>query len=162
MMRIFYINYVLVAIGIITSKITFLILILTYISLGYTTNTEMLFYVLSLFHQLTHALSIMLPMNMGRIAQFRASFIRLNKVLQSEVLKTIDTGESKGDGSIEAKGAAFGIKDKEIVSEITFRIDKPSLTVVSGVVGSGKSSLLKVILQDYPITSGKHTYICHK
>nr|CAI5851682.1 unnamed protein product [Callosobruchus analis] len=154
MMRIFYVNYVLVTIGIITSKITFLVLILSYIWMGNTTSTEMIFYVLSLFQQLTTALGVMLPVNMGKVAQFRAAFIRLNKVLQAEELEKIQEEKFTGDPHIEAKAANVKIDGKEVLKDITFDI-KFGLTIVSGLVGAGKSSLLKFILRDYPMTSGK-------
>ncbi|CAH1982549.1 unnamed protein product [Acanthoscelides obtectus] len=154
MMRIFYVDYVLVTIGVITSKITFLILILSYIWMGNTTSTEMIFYVLSLFQQLTTALGIMLPISMGKLAMFRAAFIRLNKMLQAEELEKFDDEKCTGNAQIEAKAATVKIEGKEVLKDITFEMN-PGLTIISGLVGAGKSSLLKLILRDYPMTNGK-------
>lgn len=154
MMRVYFINMVLIAIGLITSKITFLILILSYIWLGFQTNTELIFYVLSLFHQLTMALSVMIPINMAKAAAFHAAFIRLNKVLQAEELRKMDN-EYPEKPSIEIKGASVKIGETIILKEISLQISNSTLVVVTGPVGSGKSALLKLILQDYPLLDGK-------
>lgn len=154
MMRAFYIHIVIACIGILTSKVTFLILILSYIWMGYTTNTELIFYVLSIFHQLTLSFGIYIPINISKVAEFRAAFIRLNKLLQSGEIQQHEENLS-GKPSIYLKDVTVHIKEKEILSSVNLKVTDPSLTLVTGAVGSGKSSLLKAILQDYPRSKGK-------
>lgn len=152
-MRASYIHIVIICIGILTTNVTFLILILTYIWMGYTTNTELIFYVLSIFHQLTVSFGIHIPLNISNVAQFRAAFIRLNKLLQAGEIQLVEENLS-GKPSVRLNDVTVHIRDKEILSSINLKITDPSLTLVTGAVGSGKSSLLKVILQDYPTTKG--------
>ncbi|KAJ8925147.1 hypothetical protein NQ315_001332 [Exocentrus adspersus] len=152
MMRAFYIHFVIVAIGVLTSKVTFLLLILSYIWLGYTTNTELIFYVLSIFHQLQVSFGIIIPMNLSKIADFRAAFIRLDKMLQAGEIEAVE--ENLGNPSIYLKDVSVHIRDKEILKDVSLKVTTSSLILVTGAVGSGKSSLLKAILQDYPKSKG--------
>lgn len=46
------------------------------------------------------------------------------------------------------------VKDQEILKNISTELH-PGLTVVTGPLGCGKSSLLKLFLNDFPITEGK-------
>lgn len=156
MMRAFYIHIVIVCIGVLSSKVTFLVLILSYIWMGYTTNTEMIFYVLSIFHQLTISFGVHIPINISKVAEFRAAFIRLNKLLQTGEIRQAGDNLS-GKPSIRLNDVTVHIKDKEILSFVNLKITDPTLTLVTGAVGSGKSSLLKVILQDYPSSKGNRS-----
>lgn len=138
----------------IVSKATFLVFIFLYIWLGYSTNTELIFYVLNLFNQLNRQFGFALPLNFSRIAQLYASLSRINKVLKAEeVNKTLD--DNAENPMVALKSVSFRLANKDILKNISMNIPKPGLTVVSGTVGSGKSSLLKIILQDYPVSEGE-------
>lgn len=148
--KVFFVNFVIVTLGLVISKITFLILIISYIWLGHETNTELIFYILSLFHQLTRAISITLPRNFSRTAQFWASFLRLNKILRAdEVEKTVTEYTEKP--SVMLRGISLTINNRKILDRISLSVNQPGLTVVTGPVGSGKSSLLKVMLNEFHI-----------
>lgn len=122
--------------------------------MGYKTNTEMIFYVLQLFNQLTSSFGMVLPGNFSRTAQFIASVVRLDKILHAEELVSVEL-EKVEKPSILLKDVTLEIRDKEILKGMTLYIPIPGLTIITGPVGSGKSSLMKVILQDYqPIKSG--------
>lgn len=154
-MKVFFINTINTTLGMLVSKTTFLVLILVYIWLGYKTNTELIYYVLNLFNTLNMQFGFSLPINFSRTAQLYASFQRLNKVLQcDELKKSTDTATEKSVVSIE--NMTFRLGNKTILNGISMNVNYPGLTVVTGPVGSGKSSLLKIILQDYqPISEGK-------
>lgn len=96
-----------------------------------------------------------LPGNFSRAAQLYASIIRLNMVLQAEELKKTDE-ETTEKPSVLLKDASFSLSKKDILKGISLNVTKNGLTVVTGPVGSGKSSLLKVILQDFhPVSEGE-------
>lgn len=155
MVNVFFVNIINTTIGLFVSKGTFLVLILSYIWMGYETSTELIFYVLSLFHQLNMQFGLSLPINFSKTAQLYASLIRLNKVLQAEELKKSDD-ETTEKPLILLKEVSFRLSNKDILEGVSINISNSGLTVVTGPVGSGKSSLLKVILQDYnPVSKGK-------
>ncbi|KAJ8965823.1 hypothetical protein NQ314_003890 [Rhamnusium bicolor] len=150
----FYLKIFLVVIGILCSRVGFYILVMSYVWMGYSTNTELVFYILSVFKDLRHTLGIIIPYGMGRAAELYSALVRINKVIQAEELPPkVGTDEPTLKPLIELKEATVHINDYIVLKNISFRTDS-GLTLVTGTVGSGKSSLLKTILQDYPLTSG--------
>lgn len=142
--------------GMMTSKITFMVLILCYIWMGYETNTELIYYVSSLFSQLNMQFGVAVPNAFVRIAQIIVSIQRLNKVLQADELERPED-ESTEKPIVLMKDVGFKLGNKDILSGITMNIFNPGLTVVTGPVGAGKSSLLRVILKDYyPVSEGQY------
>ncbi|KAJ8978875.1 hypothetical protein NQ317_001204 [Molorchus minor] len=119
---------VVIAIGLLTSKLTFLIVILAYIRMGYTTNTELLFYVLTLFNELNGSFGIMIPYYICKIAEFKASFIRLNTFLQNREAQAQEEPEDgNGKPSIELKDVGVKINDNEVLKEVNLHIKKPRI-----------------------------------
>lgn len=151
----FYLKIVIVAIGIMFSRFGFYALIISYIWLGYSTNTEMVFYMITLFKDLEYNLGTLIPWGMGEAATLYSSVERINRVLVAPELKSI-TGSFKEctDPFVEVQNVTVHIKDHEILKNVSCRTNS-KLTIITGNVGSGKSSLLNVMLQDYPLTSGK-------
>lgn len=150
----FYLKIILIMAGILSSRLGFYILIMSFLWMGYTTSTELVFYILSLFKDLRRTLGIVIPYGMGRAAELYSAVVRINKVIQAEELSPkLGTDEPTLKPLIELKEATVHIKEFEVLKNISFRTES-GLTLITGTVGSGKSSLLKAILQDYPLTSG--------
>lgn len=145
-----------VLVGIMFSRLGFYALVMSYIWMGEGSNTEMVFYIISMFKDLEYNLGVLIPWGMGQSAVLYASVMRINRVLVAEELKPITSGtfEKAPQPYIEVKNASVHISDHEILSDISFSTNS-GLTVITGTVGSGKSSLLKLMLQDYPLTSGQ-------
>lgn len=155
------INISIDVIGIVVSKVAFFVLIAVYISMGFKTNTEMIFYLLQLFNQLSKSFGNLLPENFSRIAQFSASVTRLDKVLHDGELQMFDNEEVEKP-NITLKNVHFELGKKTILDSVTLSISKPGLTVVTGCVGSGKTSLLKIFARDYqPATKGEKLDVIH-
>lgn len=154
-MAVFYLKVFLVLIGIMGSKITFPVLLISYVALGYATNTELVFYVMGLFKELKHSVGISIPFGLTRSAEFYASLTRVSKMLHIEE-SHIGSNNSlcKGKQKIEFKNVNVSVGKENILKNITFSITSPGLNVITGLVGCGKSSLLKAILRDYSITKG--------
>ncbi|VEN55199.1 unnamed protein product [Callosobruchus maculatus] len=151
----FYLRLLIVILGILFSKLGFYALIMSYSWLGYQTNAELVFFILAIFKDLRHCLGVGIPYGMGRAAELYSAIIRINRVLQGEELHPNYGNDHATDKPlIELKDATVHIKENEILRKISFRTDS-GLTLVTGTVGSGKSSLLKTMLQDYPLTCGQ-------
>lgn len=96
-----------------------------------------------------------LPANFTKSAQFYASVVRLNKVLQAEELVKFDN-EFSEKPAVFMKNVLFEMENRQILRNVSMSITYPGLNVVTGSVGSGKSSLLRIILKDYqPLKEGK-------
>lgn len=155
MLYTFYLKIVTVTVGIMFSRFGFYALIISYIWMGYSTDTEMIFYMITLFKDLEYNLGTLIPWGMAQAADLYASVVRINRVLVAEELQHIEgTYEKMSDPFVEMENSTVHINSHEILKDISFRAES-GLTVITGNVGSGKSSFLKAILQDYPLTSGK-------
>ncbi|XP_023311188.1 probable multidrug resistance-associated protein lethal(2)03659 [Anoplophora glabripennis] len=154
MLVVFYLRIVMVIGGILCSRVAFYILVVGYIWMGFVTNTELVFYILYIFKDLRHTLGIIIPFGMGRAAELYSAVVRINRVIKAEELPPKKgTDEPTLKPLIELKNGTVHINKHTVLKDVTFRTDS-GLTLVTGTVGSGKSSLLKTILQDYPLTSG--------
>ncbi|KAJ8927840.1 hypothetical protein NQ314_019642 [Rhamnusium bicolor] len=152
MMKTLYLKIVLIITSLLCSKIGFYALIITYIWLNNNASAEVIFYLMKCFGTLRHTISFSISIGMTRIAELSASLNRINKVLRAEEL--LETVEKPTDNpKIEMKEVKVAIKDKTILRNISVNIQN-GLTVVTGQLGCGKSSLMKVILKDYPIDEG--------
>nr|XP_023024510.1 probable multidrug resistance-associated protein lethal(2)03659 [Leptinotarsa decemlineata] len=154
MLRGFYLRTVLVLIGVLTSNLGFYILIIAYIWMGFSSDTTIVFYLLSNFHALRETLGVKIPYNIGKVAELMSAGTRVNRLIKADELHPHYFDYIPAyKPLVEMKEAKVHIGNKEILNIISLTADT-GLTIVTGSVGSGKSSLLKTILQDYPLTSG--------
>lgn len=150
----FILRSCLVILGTLFSKIGFYALIMSYMWFGNTLNAKTIFYIMTIFKELKNSLGIFIPYGIGRAAEFYSSVVRIDKVLRGEELRPkLSKDEPTSKPMVELKEAVVHIRDREILSGVSFKTES-GLTLVTGTVGSGKSSLLKALLQDYPLTSG--------
>lgn len=150
----FYLRICIVILGALFTKVGFYALVMSYLWFGNSLNAKKIFYIMSIFRELRHSLGILIPYGMGRFAEFYSSVVRIDKVLKAEELRPkMNSDEHISKPMIEVKDAVVHIRDTEILKGVSFKTDS-GLTLVTGTVGSGKSSLLKAMLQDYPLTSG--------
>lgn len=135
-------------VGVVVSKASFILLIMIYMWMGHNPSTELIYYILTLFNQFASNIGIVLPSNLSRASQFYASIVRLNSVFHEEEIKKFESQHVE-EPSISMRNVSLKYDDKEILSEVTMKACNPGLTVVTGSVGSGKSSILKVILHEF-------------
>ncbi|XP_057662641.1 probable multidrug resistance-associated protein lethal(2)03659 [Diorhabda carinulata] len=152
LLKMVFINFLIVIIGIFLSSLVFLALILSYIWLGNETNTELIFYVQSLFHEITMAMGIMIPLNMGRTAELVASLNRINAVFGCQEISKIE--RIYKEALIDINNVTVEVKDKKVLDDVSLKISKPGLHVITGVVGAGKSSIFKVIIGLHHLSEG--------
>lgn len=142
-----------------SSKLNFLALIVFYVYLGNTPDTETLFYILTIYQQISTSLSVNIPTNLSIAAQIHASIHRINTVLQAKEdykdEKFPLQNESCTEPFIYLKNVTVKINEETVLRNICMDLKKPSLIVITGPVGSGKSSLLKLLLKDYFPSQGK-------
>ncbi|CAG9825248.1 unnamed protein product [Phaedon cochleariae] len=153
---IFYLMFVMIAIGILFSKIGFYVLLMAYIWMGYSSDTSLVFYIMSVFKEMRHFLGELVPISIGSTCEFSASLTRIEQVLHAKELpKRVERVDTDNDSSIlQLNRATVRFGNEEILRNITLDV-KPGLTVITGPLACGKSSLLKVFLRDYPLTEGE-------
>ncbi|KAG5861526.1 hypothetical protein JTB14_030570 [Gonioctena quinquepunctata] len=139
-------------VSILIAKIAFYVLIISYIYMGYETDTTLLFYIWSCFKDLKRTFCIIVSTNLAIAGEFFAAISRINRLMKAEEYHF--ENEKIIKPVVELEHVMVHIGEKKILEDITFRVDS-GLTVITGEVGSGKSSLLKTILHDYPLSNGR-------
>lgn len=96
---------------------------------------------------------------MSIAAQIQASLKRINRFLQSDEDVSssdyIPMEKIQGNPFLLVNTATVKIKNEFIVKGICLNIYQKGLTIITGPVGSGKSSLLKLLLKDLVPCEGK-------
>ncbi|RZB38623.1 ABC membrane domain containing protein, partial [Asbolus verrucosus] len=159
MHSIFYLKFIVLQIGSLNAKIAFYLLIMTYTWLGNHITAEIVYFIESCFQILAHTMSVMFPLAISQSAELTASVKRIGNVLKAlEIQATPQNDDITIKPKVSLKGVSVSFKDKEILHSIDLNIEM-GLTLITGPVGSGKSFLLKTILQDYePSTGGIVTH----
>ncbi|EFA04139.1 probable multidrug resistance-associated protein lethal(2)03659 [Tribolium castaneum] len=150
----FYLKFIVLQIGNLSGKMTFYLLIMTYTWLDNHVTAEIVYFVESCLQIVTHTISILFPIGITQTAELSASIKRIGNVLKALEVQT----EQHEDHltikpKITLKDVSVNFKDKEILHSINLTLDM-GVTLITGPVGSGKSFLLKTILQDYEPSSG--------
>lgn len=123
--------------------------------LGNVITAEIVYYILSCFTILTHTLGILFPVAITNTAELYASVKRMGNVLKGlEIDPTVQITDNVIKPKIVLDNVTVDLKGKQILHNVNLNLDM-GLTLITGPVGSGKSFLLKTILQDYSLTSGK-------
>lgn len=85
-----YLKSMTFIIGIFSSKIGIYILMMTYIAFTEVPEAEVIFYVMRAYHDLKHAVGILIPVAFGKGAEIIAASQRVNRILNSEELDVED------------------------------------------------------------------------
>lgn len=153
MLRALYSKVLIICLGVLASRIGFYMLIMTYVWLGYTTDAQLVFYVLSLFNSLKYTVGSVIPAGVIRAADLVAAVRRINRILKAEEIQKTISNTNTSPPKLQLKNATVTIGKSLALQDVTLIINS-GLNLVTGSVGSGKSSLLKAFLQDYPLETG--------
>lgn len=154
LMRSMYLRSANFIIGMLTSKLGFYILIMTYLSVHRTIDAEIVFYVMKCYGDIKRSMAMLIPIGLSRGAELYASAYRINKILNSEELEENDNNDYDKPKIILSE-AGVSIKGNPILKNVSLKLKKPELTIVTGPLGCGKSSLLKLMMKDYLLCEGK-------
>ncbi|KAJ8948317.1 hypothetical protein NQ317_013654, partial [Molorchus minor] len=152
MIKTFYLKILMFLTTIIGSKVGFYSLLMTYVYLNNNATAETMFYVMNCFINLRHSVTHAIALGVQRAAELLASINRIDSVLKGEEL--VESPEKHiGNPKVYMKDVKLTIKDKTVLENINVSLEK-GLTVITGAMGGGKSSLIKTMLKDYPISEG--------
>ncbi|CAH1183385.1 unnamed protein product [Phaedon cochleariae] len=150
----YYFKMIIITVGLLFSKFGFYLLIMAHIWMGYSPSSELVFYIISIFKELEYDIGFIIPSAIGEFADLYSAIQRINMVIQAEELPSKEIVDGPiATPFIKLEHVDIHIKDIEILNNVSFET-RTGLTVITGKVGSGKSSLLKTMLQDYPVSGG--------
>lgn len=161
--RTYLINGIILSLSIFSSRFTVFITILTYVILGNVVTADYVFVLYSFFNILRQCMTIYFPHGMQQFAETKVSINRINKFLLYEEIEQTATTTSSNNfrnevdqiklTNVTAKWAP-DLTDNTL-SHITFTAKNTDLIAIIGAVGSGKSSILQLILKELPVQNGK-------
>lgn len=151
---VFYLKCIVIIIAGLASHISFFLLIMTYIWTGHYADAEIIVFVQSSFTSLKSYITASIPMGIVQCADVHAALKRLKHFLETEEINTNQQPNIVRNPRIYMRNVSVKIKDIEVLKSISLSVEK-GIFLVTGNVGSGKSSVLKTILGDYPVNDGK-------
>ncbi|KAL3283296.1 hypothetical protein HHI36_006444 [Cryptolaemus montrouzieri] len=155
-----YIKGVAAATMLVTQRIILFVIILVYVLLGNTLTGKVVFPIIQLIDTLRQYVCIMFPIALASYAENKSSVLRIEEFLtkserqndQNELYITAQPGLVKLN-QVCARWTESSIS--ETLSDVSFELKPGSLCCVIGNVGSGKSSLLHLLLKEMALRSGK-------
>lgn len=106
---------------------------------------------------------LMVAMMSTMIPRASVSARRINEILDTEILVTDDgckkVTERESEGTVRFENVSFGYPgaDENVLNGITFTAQPGQTVAIVGSTGSGKSTLVKLLLRFYDVSSGKIT-----
>lgn len=94
----------------------------------------------------------------SKIREVNVSVERVNKILNYSTKNDISYGNinyDEIDGIIEFDDVRFGYNSKEILKGISFKVKPNQITAIVGQSGTGKTSIINLLLRLYKPNSGK-------
>lgn len=155
---IFYLKSCVLTISALSQRFSFYICILVYIMLGGIATAEKVFIVMGCYNALRFILTVAIPMGVSQVAEAKSALKRMKEFLLIDDIETIEKRPIIiRDPKIFIKSGSVSILDKPVLRDINLEAKK-SLIGITGPVGSGKSTFLKLIMQDVHIDDGSvHT-----
>ncbi|XP_066258777.1 ATP-binding cassette sub-family C member 4-like isoform X1 [Euwallacea similis] len=141
--------------------------ILAYVLFGNNVTAEKVFVLTSFYNILRQTMTVFFPQGIGQVAEAMVSIGRLNKFMQyseTEIARANFQSTTSQESGIKKEQFGIYIKNayakwtmsmsENTLSDITLMVPSGGLLAVIGPVGSGKSSLLHLILKELPLSSG--------
>ncbi|KAL3282142.1 hypothetical protein HHI36_005337 [Cryptolaemus montrouzieri] len=142
--------------GALSTKLSFLFILLFYIWFGNSLSAEIVYYVTTCFYRLRRTIAFIIPVCCASIAEMAACLSRIEVILNAEEIEHIVPNDSSAviTPKVDFVAASMGVGNVRILRDINMKL-RTGLNVLIGPVGCGKSSLIKGILREYAILDGK-------
>ncbi|XP_022899785.2 ATP-binding cassette sub-family C member 4-like isoform X1 [Onthophagus taurus] len=150
-----YIRGITVALMVFTERFALYLTLIIYVLMGNPLNSDKVFSLSQFFNIIQLYMSIFFPMGIVMLAESKVSIRRIQEfLLLEEVQQSLtytDKSFPESKGSIKIKNVKASWIPNPIIdtlSNITLNIKPGSLTAIVGTVGSGKTSLLQLLLKE--------------
>ncbi|CAG9768734.1 unnamed protein product [Ceutorhynchus assimilis] len=151
---IYYLKATILTLGGLTMKVAFFLLIITYTLVGNSITAETLYFIQQCFFALRSCITTSIPMGISYMAELCAVMKRFQHFLSAPEFNQKSTTKAPAiSPKVYLDQVSVKIQNQEVLHSVSIDIEK-GLLVVAGNIGCGKSSLLKAILNEYPISKG--------
>lgn len=151
---IFYLKTIIFSLGALSTRLSFYLCVLIYVSLENTLTPEKAFVVIGSYAALRSVITVSIPIGIAQIAEAKTSIKRIKRVLLAEEITKLPQNADGDAPKITIKDCTVTIDNKSVLEVSNLSLEKGLLIGLTGPVGSGKSTLLKLILRDTKITKG--------
>lgn len=150
-----YIRGVFLSCMVFIERTTSYLTVITYVLLGNEITADKVFSLSQFFNSLQLALAIFIPMAIQMGAESVVSVRRIQEFLLLEE-RTDTQIEAAEDNKISLKNInASWVDNQQVLKNINFEVPAGKLCAIVGPVGSGKSSILNLLLGELPIENGR-------
>ncbi|CAG9825036.1 unnamed protein product [Phaedon cochleariae] len=144
---VYYLKCIVLIVGGLASNMAFFLLLMTYIWTGNLADAQTVYFIQSCFQSLKSYISISIPYGIAQCSEVYAALNRLQEFLSTE--ETSQQKLNATEPKIHLNHVSVKVSGTQILKDISMEVSQ-GLFLVTGNVGSGKSSLLKTIIGDYP------------
>ncbi|KAJ8967792.1 hypothetical protein NQ317_014818 [Molorchus minor] len=165
-----YIRGLYLGLTVFTERLCLYLTIITFVLLGHRLTGDIVFSTAQLFNTIQLYMAIYYPTALSSYAEAKVSIRRLEEflLLEENEEKSVSNNnniiESKPEGTVrlvKANASWLPSPIADTLMDINLVIKPGTLCCIVGNVGSGKTSLLQVLLKELPLTRGKME-ICGK
>ncbi|XP_076256820.1 ATP-binding cassette sub-family C member 4-like [Rhynchophorus ferrugineus] len=155
---VFYLKSFIVNFGTTTIYLAFYIILVSYMARGYTIKADIIYFIQqSLFAVKPHIMTS-IPLGIGQTADMIGSLRRIQNFLEAKEYKRENTPTSDANPLVYLNQVSVNIGDKSVLKSVSLNLNQ-GLLLLAGNIGSGKSSILKTVLGEYPVKSGEKKII---
>ncbi|XP_030751025.1 multidrug resistance-associated protein 4-like isoform X2 [Sitophilus oryzae] len=153
---VYYLKSIIVILGASTLNLSFYVLLISYIARGYPLKAEVIYFVQQSLFTLRAYIAMSIPLGIGQTADMIGSMRRIQQFLESKEYhrENITMPSPNEHPVVYLNQVSVTFKKKQILKSVSLNI-KEGLILITGNNGSGKSSLLKTILGEYPVSNGE-------
>ncbi|KAF5286380.1 hypothetical protein FQR65_LT12631 [Abscondita terminalis] len=153
-----YVKATYLTFDILIIQILLYVTVLAYVIFNSNIDAQKFFTLTIFYSSLRLTMATFFPQGIGLINEIRVSIARMNKFLMShevtpDIVQNVDREKNKVLEICKASGS-WTNSSKDALINLNLNITRGSLTAIVGTVGSGKSSLLNIILKELRITNG--------
>ncbi|XP_023013490.2 probable multidrug resistance-associated protein lethal(2)03659 [Leptinotarsa decemlineata] len=149
---IYYLQCIVIIMSGTASTISFLLILITYIWNGNFMDTETLYYVDNCFFPVKMYFLTVVPYFIHQSADVHAAIKRISAFLSKEEVHSRPLLSAQP--GVYLNNVTVQVNGTKILDKVSLSVEK-GLYLITGGVGSGKTSLLKTILGDCSIISGQ-------
>ncbi|XP_072380947.1 ATP-binding cassette subfamily C member 4-like [Diabrotica undecimpunctata] len=126
--------------------------LMIYIWIHNDMSAEDIYYIMKIFGALRVTVAKDFSIGFTKMGELSASLKRITNILELEELPEVEDIPDN-DPYVNLKCVSLKFQEKFVLKDISLELAK-GLNIVTGQLGCGKSSLIKVILRDYPEDEG--------
>ncbi|KAI2473995.1 ATP-binding cassette sub-family C member 4 [Diabrotica virgifera virgifera] len=149
---VFYLKSLVLIVGSTATSLSFFFMIMTYIWSGHFTDAETVYFIQTCYQSLKSFITVSIPIGIAQCSDLRASLKRLSHFLKLE--EVVDRRSQTISPRVYMRHVSAKVGEKTILNDISFSAEK-GVNLITGNIGSGKSSIIKVLLGEYPVSSGQ-------